>query len=352
MLKALFGTKKGRDAAPTEGAAGAATVAAPLPSRPALPEQAAWVPPLAAAVEVPVPPAEELLDTWRQEIARVSLDLREEYPEPERDHTERLLVKLAVELEFTIRQPSAAAQEAFDVAGDANCELGALIRIVERDPALTRALLRTSASAFYGGASAPASIDDAVRRLGGKGVQVAVLGGMAEALLARPTAVYGSAAQLVWAHMVRTGPIARTVARAFDVPAHEALVLGLLHDVGKLVLCDVVGGLREELRRDVLLVEGLAFDAMTRLHEPLGGIALLRWGVDPKAARAVATHHRAEKVPTGGRASEVVYLAERIDLAKTRGHPIALDRWIEEGRLTVPRERLAPVVEKALALEC
>jgi HD-like signal output (HDOD) protein len=351
MLKALFGTKKGRDAAtPREGAATECVTATP-PPRPVVPEQAAWVPPLTAAAEVPVPPVEELLEAWRQQIARVCIDLREEYPGLERDHTERLLVKLAVDLEFTIRQPSAAAQEAFDVAGAANCELATLVRIVERDPALTRALLRTSASAFYGGTSAPASIDDAVRRLGGKGVQVAVLSGMAEALLARPTAVYGSAAQLIWAHMVRTGPIARTVARAFDVPAHEALVLGLLHDVGKLVLCDVVGALREELRRDVLLVEGLAFDALTRLHEPLGGLALLRWGVDAKAARAVATHHRTEKVPTGGRGSEVVYLAERIDLVKSRGQPVALDRWIEEGRLTVPRERLAPVVEKALALE-
>lgn len=350
MLKAIFGSKKGDTPSPAATTA-TAVVEAPMPERPASAPSVAWVPPVAAVPEVPVPPTEELLESWRQEIARVSIDLRERYPGIERDHAERLLVKLAVDLEFTIRQPSSAAQEAFAVAGDANCELNSLIRIVERDPALTRALLRTSSSAFFGGSAAPASIDDAVRRLGGKGVQVAVLAGMAEALLGRPTAVYGSAAQLVWAHMVRTGPMARVLSRAFDIPAHEALVVALLHDVGKLVLCDVVGALKEELRREVLLNDELAFEALRRFHEPLGGIALLRWGVDPKAARAVATHHRADVECVGGRMSEVIFLGERLDLAKTRGRPIALDEWIAEGRLTVPKERLAPVVEKALAME-
>jgi HD-like signal output (HDOD) protein len=349
MFKTIFGKKSTATATAVAASPGAPFGAGPSFGAPKS-KQAEWVPPSSAAVEVPVPTSEALLDMWRQDIARVSIDLREEYPALESGHAERLLVKLAVDLEFTIRQPSAAAQEAFDVAGDPSCELSALIRIVERDPSLTRALLRTSSSAFFGGSAAPASIDDAVRRLGGKGVQVAVLSGMAEALLARPTAVYSNAAQLVWAHMVRTGPIARSLARAFDVPPHEAFVLGLLHDVGKLVLCDVVGALKEELRREVLLADGLAFDAMQRLHEALGGIALLRWGVEPKAARAVATHHRLESDLTGGRGSELIYVAERLDLAKARGRPIAIEEWITEGRLTVSPDRLAAAVEKALAM--
>jgi HD-like signal output (HDOD) protein len=292
-----------------------------------------------------------MAEQWRQDVARVCIELRERHPTLEHGHAERLLVKVAVDLEFTIRQPSQAAQEAFSVAGDPHCELGALIRIVERDPALTRALLRTSASAFYGGSSAPASIDDAVRRLGGKGVQVAVLAGMAESLLARPHGLSGALSQQVWAHMVRTGPIARTLAKAFDVPAHEAFVLGLLHDVGKLVLADMVGALREELRRDVLVPDEMTTDALVALHEPLGGLALLRWGLEPRAARAVATHHRADKAQGQDRLSEIVFLAERLDLARTRGREVTLDQWHADGRLTAHPERVAAAVEKILTSE-
>jgi HD-like signal output (HDOD) protein len=346
MLRRFFGSpQEGAVAAtPPPPAAGGD---APLPARPVMPAADEWVAPLLP--EVPLPPAAELAEEWRQEVARGCLDLRERHPSLEHGHGERLLVKIAVDLEFTVRQPSAAAQEAFCAAGDTSCELPALVRIIERDAALTRALLRTSGSAIYGGNSAPSSTDDAVRRLGAKGVQVAVLAGMAEGLLARPAGAMSAIASQVWAHMVRTGPLARTLARAFDVPAHEAFVLGLLHDVGKLVLCDVVGALREALRRDVLLADDLALDALVTLHEPLGGLALLRWGVDPRAARAVATHHRARPELGHDRLGEVVFLAERLDLARSRGREIALDRWHAEGRLTASPARVAAAVEKALA---
>src|SRR5207237_228227 len=59
MLKAFFGAKKEHDGEPP-GAGGATAVAAEAPStfaasRPTAPAQAAWVPPVAAVAEVPVP---------------------------------------------------------------------------------------------------------------------------------------------------------------------------------------------------------------------------------------------------------------------------------------------------------
>ena len=301
-----------------------------------------------------VPHADELLDGWRQEVARVALELRERYPmeAAQRSHAERLLVRLAMYLDVVTRQPSTAAREAFAVASDPGCELPALVGVVERDPTLARALLRHAASAACAGFWAPSSVDDAVRRLGAKGVQIAVLAGLAESLLARPAALYSPMAPQVWAHMVRTGPRARALARAFEVPPQEAFTLGLLHDVGKLVLFDLVAALGEELQREVQLPDGLAEEALRLLHEPLGGMALLRWGVDHRAAVAVATHHRSAPAPYGmsnDRRSEVVYLAERLDLAVTAGRPVALDEWVAEGALTADPARVSAVLDPAMA---
>jgi HD-like signal output (HDOD) protein len=357
MLSRLFKSGRDRDPSHDGGVAVAAAPAPPAPPAgvPARPAAATRGPtiiqPAVAVAEVELPPAAELIDVWRQDVARVCIELREAYPvgDAHRSHAERLLVKLAVDLEVVVRQPSHAAQEAFSVAGDPGCELGALVRLVERDPVLARGLLRHAASALYGGFGAPASVDDAVRRLGAQGVQVAVLAAMAEALLARAGTCNGPMPPLVWAHMVRTGPRARALARAFDVPPQEAFTLGLLHDVGKLVLFDLMAALREEVRADLLLPEGMASDALRRLHGPLGGLALLRWGVEPRAAWAVAHHHR-DPAPEGhDRRGEVVFLAERLDLALTLGRPVTLDAWYAEGRLTAPRDRVEAAMEAAAA---
>jgi HD-like signal output (HDOD) protein len=147
--------------------------------------------------------------------------------------------------------------------------------------------------------------------------------------------------------MVRVGPLTRALAGAFDVPPDEAFLLGLLHDVGKLVLFDLLAAVRHELRRDVELPEQLAADALRELHEPLGGLALLRWGVDPRAAWAVAHHHRRDPGLEPGRRSELLYVTERLDAARTRRRPVEVARWAEEGRLTVPVPQLEAAVARA-----
>jgi hypothetical protein len=200
----------------------------------------------ALAPELPLPHPSAMADAWRQRLARATIALRERHPveggpaeRAARVHAERLLVKIAVDLDMVVRQPPPAAQEALAVAGDPQCELPALLRVIERDPAVTRGLMRHASSVMFAHAGPPASLDDAVRRLGARGVQVAVLAGMAEGLL-HDSGPYLQDAELVWAHMVRVGPLARGLARGFDVPSHEAFLLGLLHDVGKLVLFDLL----------------------------------------------------------------------------------------------------------------
>src|SRR5690348_5179120 len=100
MLSRLFGRRSGDRDRGRGGRAGAASRTPP-----------------AGVPEIQLPPAAEMLDAWRQEVARVAIELdgRHRLLDAERGHAERLLVRLAVDLEFVIRQPSQAAQEAFAV---------------------------------------------------------------------------------------------------------------------------------------------------------------------------------------------------------------------------------------------
>ena len=307
----------------------------------------ATTPPTVAHTTAALPHPSAMIDGWRQQVARAAIALRSTYcTGPARTHAERLLLRLAVDQEMVVRQPPPAAQEALAVATDPACELSRLVHIVERDPTLTRGLMRHASSALLGAGRPPASIDDAVSRLGATGVQVAVLAGMAEGLLAHGRGPYSPLAQRTWASMVRVAPIARDLARAVGVPPDEAFLLGLLHDVGTLVLFDLAAALQTEVPNAGDVPTSVFADAVRELHEPLGGITLLRWGVDPRAAWAVAHHHRRQAPAEPDRRSEVIFLATCVDDAIAAQESPALDAWFAEGQLSASRDRVATAVAR------
>jgi HD-like signal output (HDOD) protein len=238
------------------------------------------------------------------------------------------LTALGERFDVLIRQPPVAAQEALAIARDEAAGLAALVRLVGKDPALLQSLLASANSAWYQTGGAPcASARDGVQRLGSDGVEGILLASLAEGLLCRPGAAFAPLMNKVWSHMVRTAPIARQLASAFSVVPEQAFTLGLLHDVGKLVLFDRLAALRATLRRDVKLAPGVVHNILQRLHEPLGGVAAIQWGMGRVAACAIATHHRVPAPPEPTPLGEVLFVAERADLARVRGVEIDCD-WL------------------------
>jgi HD-like signal output (HDOD) protein len=265
-----------------------------------------------------------------------------------RGDAERVLAALGADGTMAMRQPPAAAQEALRIARNPDCGLAELTRLVGRDPLLTQGLLRYAGSAFHATSTSVLSVDAAVHRLGAKGVQTVVLSTMVESLLGRPGAEYSPLMLVVWDHMVRTAPLARALASAFDVAAHDAFVVGLLHDVGKLVLFDRLAAVRADRRRDLQLPAGLIEGALRTLHEPLGALAMRRWELGDRAAQAIATHHRAAPPAVRDRLAEVVHVAEKVELCVTRRTPLALDRWWRDAHLTGDRARAGEVIDGAM----
>jgi HD-like signal output (HDOD) protein len=185
------------------------------------------------------------------------------------------------------------------------------------------------------------SLHGAVQRVGTSGVHNVVLKTMVDGMLCRPGSAYQDLVNLAWQHMVRSAPIARALAPAFRVAPDEAYALGLLHDVGKLVIFDRLGELRKSLRRDVAFPLPVLGVVLRMLHEPLGGLAALQWGLGAGVAHAIATHHRAPVPEMYDPRGELLYFAERLDLARARGRPVELERWWTDGLLATPFETIA-----------
>jgi HD-like signal output (HDOD) protein len=246
-----------------------------------------------------------------------------------------LIDMLAQPSEHVIRRAPIAAQRSLKLARNENSSMAQLAQLISGDPTLAQSLLRLANSAEYaiGGAHCT-SIADAIRRVGARGVESVVLRCMVEGLFCRPGGAYQSMSDLIWAHMVRCAPIGRAMGRLFSTNQDDAFLLAMMHDVGKLVMFDRIVNLRTVLRRDPKFPAPFVGAALRLVHEPLGGLAALEWGLGEKAAGAIASHHRREIFEFSDLTSQLLFATERADLARSCGGPAEIDGWIALGGLT------------------
>ncbi len=178
----------------------------------------------------------------------------------------------------------------------------ALARVVAQDPGLTVQTLHLCNSPFYALPVEVVSIEHAVRLLGVPTVCGIVMAAYVHGFMARFS---GGGARL-WLHGAR-----RHVLTVADCAQHlsarcpigisksEAFTVGLLHDIGKLVLAQ----LDEETARAVEqraavcgtpLVEA-EWDVLGTDHAEAGFLLAERWGLPEIIADVVRWHHRPQK---------------------------------------------------------
>lgn len=331
---------------PAVAAAGAST------ARPTTAERTppSAVPTVAPTTLPPVPPdadAREMQGWLELDVRTRVAELHNVLSREDREtDAPRFLDALLESFDAVVRQPPLAAQRALSVTRDTSAPTSRLVSLVEGDPGLGQALLRYANSAYYAtGGGRVVSLHGAVQRVGTSGVHNVVLKTMVDGLLCRPGSAYQDMVNLSWQHMVRVAPITRGLAPAFRAVPDEAYALGLLHDVGKLVVFDRLGELRKTLRRDVAFPLPVIGVVLRMLHEPLGGLAALQWGLGAGVAHAIATHHRAPVPEMYDPRCELLFFAERLDLARSLGRPVDLERWWKDGLIVTPFD----IVERAVA---
>jgi len=280
--------------------------------------------------------ATELGETLRRVFVRKLTGLREEFVVVSKESdVVAFLERLENSNEHLVRQPPLAAQRVLSTCQQPTAGLKELTDLIERDPAITQDLLQHANSAFYAsGGGKIGSLHAAVQRVGMAGVESVMMRRMVEGLMSRPGEPFDRMVGKLWPHLVRTAPIARSLARAFAVDPERAFTLALLHDVGKLVLFDHIAALRTSLRRAPLLPPVFISAALRSLHETLGGIAASGWGLDDDSVIAISVHHRQPPPQANIPLSEVIYLAERIDITQQTGEDLTLAKIWREGQLS------------------
>jgi putative nucleotidyltransferase with HDIG domain len=178
-------------------------------------------------------------------------------------------------------------------------------------------VLRLANSAFYGARGQVSRIDDAVQMLGLRTVASTLA---AVSLRATLGAVRCDGFQFdaYWRHTLCTALSSRELARQASLDPGEAFLLGLLHDVGKLILAMTSPALQTQALR-LCQAEGVsAHEAELRVfgvsHAEVGAAVVRQWNFPETIAQTIAHHHQPLDITpaSGVNPSNLVHMANRL----------------------------------------
>ena len=208
--------------------------------------------------------------------------------------------------------------------------------VISRDPALTSKILKVANSAYYGFSKGISSLEKAVPLLGFNMVQSLALSiGVLRSFPEGKKSTHFSQQDL-WIHSLAVATVMKELGKRFGKGEDREylFIMGLLHDIGKIVLDQYFGELFHRAIEEFHNLGNIELhQAETREigvdHGEVGAMLLTRWKFPDKICNAIAVHHRSE-IPEGTNCDDVAMLRTADVLAHELG--------LEEGGNPMPPE--------------
>lgn len=190
--------------------------------------------------------------------------------------------------------PSMASM-AISVADDPESSAADLLRVFMSDPPLAARLLRVANSAFFRRGGDVSDLQTAIVRLGFSNVRNLILGISVIDSFDSFFVGSGYSREEFWRHSVSVGSLANLMAPPQGLSPSTAFVVGLLHDIGKLILD---GYMRAEFREILTRIEDekIPFIEAEKKtihtnHASIGGDLLEMWKFPKTLVEPVRWHH-------------------------------------------------------------
>lgn len=220
----------------------------------------------------------------------------------------------------------AIATRIMQIVEDPHSSAKDLERIISNDVSLASRILRLVNSAYFGVSRRVTDLGQAIAMAGFALVKSVAMGISIFETLEFATESRKYRREAFWKHCVATGAVARFMARERRDPDPEgAFTVGLLHDVGKLVL-DRYGNF--EFRRILATteLEAISFrDAEKRVlgdvgHAEIGGWLLEQWRFPAEITVPVANHHASARAREHRRVALVCACADALVIERSIGY--------------------------------
>jgi putative nucleotidyltransferase with HDIG domain len=172
-----------------------------------------------------------------------------------------------------------------------------LVEIVRTDPVLAATLLRHANSPWSGALRPIIDVASAVLRLGSASVLAVATARAVADRIGHAMPSYGLEAGALWAHAVRTSTVAEVLHGRLARPVPAGVVTAaLLHDIGKLVIDDLVAPRGSELLAKAASTEGRSViavenDVLGTNHAHIGATVAQYWRLPPSIVEGIAGHH-------------------------------------------------------------
>lgn len=162
-----------------------------------------------------------------------------------------------------------------------------------------------------------------VARLGSKLVRNLVTSQVMKQMFQATNDLIDERLRAVWEHSVQVAAISRALAGPCPgIAADQAMLAGLLHDVGTLPIL-----YRAEERDELLDTPGLLDSLITRLHTRIGGAILSHWRFSDSLVEVASQHENLDRTHDGG--PDLVDIVQVANLQSHVGtdHPLGGVDW-------------------------
>jgi HD-like signal output (HDOD) protein len=192
-----------------------------------------------------------------------------------------------------------------------------LQKIITSDSVLAANILKISNSALYGRSREITTISQAIVVLGFTTLRNIIISATTSAIYKRKGQTFGLKEKILWEHSICCSIAALIIAKLIKYHnPEEALIGGLLHDIGTIVLDGSLGHeyneiLKEAFNSDNSLIN-LEIEHLGYGHHQVGYMVIKNWNFAETLQDAVCNHHHPYAESKDSKLTKIIHLANNI----------------------------------------
>jgi len=190
-----------------------------------------------------------------------------------------------------------------------------LARAIKTDQVLASSVLKLVNSAFYGFPGRIASISHAIVLLGLSAVKNIVLTAALLDAFKMDKGTDGFSSEAFWRHSFACGIAAQSLGKVLGYKdKEECFIAGLIHDIGKVILFQLVPEdfirVYKKAKQAETLFYDCEFEIFGTTHQEVGGILIEQWRLPNQILKSVSYHHCPNPKRDGFLLTAIVHTAD------------------------------------------
>ncbi len=208
---------------------------------------------------------------------------------PEARALENILIAQFDGHELDLPPMPLVAERVIRALGNANYDVAELSRDLAEDQVIAASVVRMANSVLYAGVEKITSLRPAVNRLGANALRTLMMHQSLRAVAIQRKGCDVELANILWQRSLASACIMRGLSRFTGMDGEEAFLIGLLHDIGGVIV------LREVQKQQSVLHYKVDVDTFEyfcdECHQELGELIADAWNLPAKLKALIRDHH-------------------------------------------------------------